>query len=197
MRITHVKKARKDQGYCSRCRDPLPVGSPYRWIKFRFGGKIRRCMKYTCRFRGSDMTTSDKRSDFYLAQEQAEDALEAIRVILSDDLDADTLHGEFVDLASTLGESADLAEQVRDGFEESAMNLEEYFSGSYQIDEINEKSQAAEEYAGELQEAQSAAEQFADRMNAQEGEDEPDWSVAEVEGILDEIDSHVSSGELP
>ncbi len=32
MRITHVKSARKDQGNCGKCRDPLPKGSSYRCL---------------------------------------------------------------------------------------------------------------------------------------------------------------------
>ncbi len=31
-RVTHVKKAQKDQGTCDFCGKPIPVGSAYKWI---------------------------------------------------------------------------------------------------------------------------------------------------------------------
>lgn len=45
-RVTHVEKARKDQGTCSKCGDAIPKGAPYRHASPGFrGSKIVRCMK--------------------------------------------------------------------------------------------------------------------------------------------------------
>jgi chemotaxis protein histidine kinase CheA len=55
-RINRVAKARKSPGTCGGCGKEIPVGAPYKWIKFRFGGKRFRCGD--CDFKGSDLTQS-------------------------------------------------------------------------------------------------------------------------------------------
>ena len=44
-RVTTVEKARKDQGNCSGCGDPIKVGDSYRWWKFLRGPRYVRCSK--------------------------------------------------------------------------------------------------------------------------------------------------------
>jgi hypothetical protein len=55
-RVNRVEKARKSPGTCGRCNNVIPVGEPYKWIKFRYGGKKLRCKD--CDFKGSDLTQS-------------------------------------------------------------------------------------------------------------------------------------------
>ena len=182
MRITYVKKSRIDQGHCSKCRDPLPKGSAYRWIKFLYGSKSKRCMKSTCAFRPSDMTSSDKLADLYSAQEQAQDALGAVRTFAPDgDLEATT--AVMSDLAETLREGSYSAQDVGDRYQESADNMAEYFDGSPQIDEIEQKSEAAIEWAGELEEAAGLA-------------DEPLDEDTDIESVLSEIEDKVEALEV-
>lgn len=189
MRIHIVRKSRKDQGRCSKCGTPLPVGSAYRWIKFRYGPKRVRCMRNDCRFRGSDLTTSDKMSDLYSAQEQAEDALGELRNNLPD-MEPEGIAADLDGLAETISESMDLVEGAADGYEESAANVDEYFPGSYQVDEITEKSENARQYYDELDYARGQAEDAAQEIISGE------WTMSQVEAALDDIDNHIQSLEI-
>jgi hypothetical protein len=191
MRIYHVKKSRKDQGQCGKCRDPLPAGSAYRWIKARYGPKKRRCMKATCRFRPSDMTSSDNLADIYLAQEDAQDELARVRGEL-DETDVELVNNLMTDLAGTLEESAQSARDVGERYEDGAQAQEEYFYGSYQIDEIREKSEAAEQYADELDEAHGTAQELAD-STTEGGE----WAMEDIESGLEDIETKIESLEMP
>jgi hypothetical protein len=148
-------------------------------------------MKHSCRFRNSDMTSSDKRADFYTAQEDIEDALEVAR--MADTEDAASLSDDLTALADTIAESADLVQTVAEGYQESAYNLEEYFSGSSQIDEINEKEYAAEEFSSELNDKAHEVRQFAEDLSNEDFE----WTPDEVESLLSEVESAVEGGELP
>lgn len=204
MRITYVNKARKDQGKCGNCGDPLPAGSAYRWIKFRFGSKRIRCMKRSCRFRNSDMTTSDKLSDIYLAQKDCEDVIEEVfqvvgTIIPEEGVWPETIRAELERLADQLDESRGTAEQVAEGYEESAYALEEYFSGSARIDEINEKANAAREYSDQIEEK---AREIRNMIANFEG-DEPEWTAesewpeSEITDLLNEVSTVVDSLEMP
>jgi hypothetical protein len=62
-KINHVAKAQKDQGTCSGCGAEIKAGDPYKWIKFRFGGRKVRCG--TCKFKDSDLTQSEFLSQVY------------------------------------------------------------------------------------------------------------------------------------
>ncbi|KKL48590.1 hypothetical protein LCGC14_2324010 [marine sediment metagenome] len=180
MRITRVKKARKDQGSCGRCFEPLLKGYSYRWIKFRRGGKRKRCMKNACRFRASDMTTSDKRSDFFSAQEQIEDEVTALQNSLSEFIPeriSECLEG----IVSQIEESAMSIEEVAEGYDESAANMEEYFSGSSQIDEIVEKAEQCRSRAQEWEDLQGKASEMAENVK------ECDFTFERIESLLEEI----------
>lgn len=191
MRITSVRKSRKHQGNCGRCGDELPVGSSYRWIKFRRGPKRKRCTKYACRFRQSDMVISDKKADIFLAQENAEDAIGEVRTILTEEAETQFfLADPLTSLSGTLTESSDEATNVSEGYEDSAQAQEQYFEGSYKIDEMREQSSACQEYADQLTEAASKAEELAESVSGEE------WSIEDIESGLDEIDDAVNSLEL-
>lgn len=190
MRITRVKKSRKHQGNCGRCGDELPVGSAYRWIKFRRGPKRKRCTKNTCRFRQSDMVISDKKADIFLAQENAEDAIRDVRVILTEGVEPASLDEALTSLSGTITESSDEATNVSEGYEESAQNQEQYFEGSYKIDEMREQSSSCQEWADQLVEAASKADELAESVSGEE------WSIEDIESGLDEIDDFVNSLEL-
>lgn len=68
--VTTVKAARKDQGTCGRCGDPIPVGAPYVHWSFRFGGKYKRCAKPSCAPRASELTQNETRSAAYALTEE-------------------------------------------------------------------------------------------------------------------------------
>ena len=150
MRITTVKKARKDQGTCSRCADPIRAGDSYRWIKFRMGGRRVRCMKPECAFRRSDMTTSDKLQMLYGAQEIVEDALRVWD------------GGDVAPIVEALETAQQDATEASEGYNESADSQEEFFPGSPNIDDIREKAEMAEQFAEALGDEASELPDLAD-----------------------------------
>lgn len=68
-RVTTVKKARKDQGSCSKCGAKIKAGDGYRWWKFRHGGVRIRCLKSGCAPKASDLTQSEIKGTLYSMQE--------------------------------------------------------------------------------------------------------------------------------
>lgn len=165
-RINYVKKCKKDQGNCGRCRDPLPIGSAYRWIKFRYAGRRVRCMKFSCAFRQSDLTSNDKLSRAYAAGEMVEDALGGfvLEVHVKEILEKGRA------IVETVDEAMNELEEVSAEYEESADNMEEYFSGSYQIDEIRDKAYMLEDWRTEFEQGKDA-----------------------LEGSLDELDEYIAA----
>lgn len=136
-RVNYVKKARKAQGTCSGCGNKIEKGDEYKWIKFRYGGKRKRCG--TCRFRPSDLTNSDKLSRVYAAQEAAEDAI------------ADWDGQDHTDLQSALEEAASQIREVAEEYQESCDNIRDSFSESATADECEEKAQELESWADSLE----------------------------------------------
>ena len=151
-RVNRVKKARKDQGSCGRCRTPLPAGSAYRWWKFRHGGKHKRCMAEKCRPRASELTGSEFLSAVYSAQEtfsgsdystpdeladalrtMAEELREAAQIRIEA---ADAIEGGFgheTEQSYTLREEGEAIEYWADDIESAADDV-----GSIDLDQIEE-----------------------------------------------------------
>lgn len=133
MRI-HRQKARKNYT-CTKCRVAIVPGDVYLWYKHRYRPKTRRCNR--CYPRPSELTTSDKLAQLYGAQEGLED-----------------LQGGGAsrdDVVNVLTEAATTATDVGEEYNQSADNMEEHFSGSYQVDEIREKADACEVWAEQLE----------------------------------------------
>jgi hypothetical protein len=130
-RVTTVNAARKDQGTCSKCGDPIPKGAAYRHASPGFRSrKIVRCMKPECSFRTSDLTTS-KMATVYAAQEGAEDDVNQAE-------DADGLKAAMEPLAEA-------AREVADEYREAAEAMGE---AGY---EMEEKADSLESYADEVE----------------------------------------------
>jgi hypothetical protein len=192
-RIYNVKKSRKDQGACSKCGDPLPAGTPYRWIKPRYGRKRVRCTKHECRFRASDLTSSDKLSRFYAAQEIVEDHTNFILVRLRSpehmDWTADNtaiiqaLSGLKEDLESMEGEYDDVSYEYEDG----ADNIEMYFSETEQSDRMRECAYQLQDYSGQASDFQSQVEELIEELTEKEEID-----VEKIDAVVQEIQDNVA-----
>jgi hypothetical protein len=139
-RVNHVKKSQKDQGRCSKCGKELPKGSPYIWIKFRHGGKYKRCTDSQCAFRASDLTQS-KMSGVYAAQECAQDDIATWDMA---EADIDSLK----EIAETCAESV---REVAEEYRESASNKQEYFPDADDAAEWDEKADELESWADEIE----------------------------------------------
>lgn len=85
-RVNRVAKARKAQGSCGKCHKTIAAGDPYIWVKPRYGGKRVRCTDPRCRFRPSELTSSEIRSEIYSAQEDWEDNGGPLNVDLARDV---------------------------------------------------------------------------------------------------------------
>jgi hypothetical protein len=148
--VTVVQKAKKEQGACGRCGDKIDAGSPYRWWKFRYGGRRIRCMKPGCSPRRSHLTNSDKLSRCYAAGEAIEDAINAFRD-----------SKEISDLRSALEEAASEARDVAEEYRESAQNIEDGFNHpTQQSEELAEKADNLESQADEIDSVASNLEEF-------------------------------------
>lgn len=146
-RVTVVKKAQKAQGTCGKCGKAIEAGDGYRWIKFRHGGRVVRCLDSKCSFRDSDLTQS-KMSGAYSAREDAEDQV-----------------GEWdgSDLSDLTSIAEDCAQSIRDVAEEyqsSADSIRDTFSESATADECEEKANGLEEWADEIESAAQDVEEF-------------------------------------
>lgn len=163
MKVHLVKKCRKDQGKCRRCQAEIKKGDPYRWIKFAFGPRFVYCQDHYPR--PSEMTMSDHLSNLYLAREDVEDCIDEVNGALQYDgmlfvIDNTTTLVEFI------ADAAEVADNERDSYEESAMNVDEHFPGSSQVDEIQEKANACSEWSDDLSEARDWIEEKAKELQA-------------------------------
>ncbi len=110
MRVITVKKARKAQGNCGRCSDPIGVGDSYRHWSFRYGGTQRRCVKPSCSPRQSELTQNDVLVMAYQLGEEHFD--------LTDNIE---------DFDDQVTEVADAIQEILDVIEEKMINIEDGF----------------------------------------------------------------------
>lgn len=138
---TATKSTRGKAIKCGRCGQPIEPGQRYLYWQFRYGGK--RTRHEACgRPRPSELTSSDKLSRLYAAQEGVEDFLAGE-------------WAELADLAEALEAAASEARDVAAEYELAADAVDEHFPGSYQVDEIRDKASEAEQWADELEGAAS------------------------------------------
>lgn len=149
-RVTAVKAAKIDQGNCSKCGDPIPAGQPYRWWKFNFGAKYKRCMKPACTPKPSDLTQSEFYSTLYDLQERLGNSLDDFR------------KGES-DASSTASELNEIAEELRSLGEECGEKFNNMPEGLQQGDSgqlLENRVSECDSKADELESAASDLESF-------------------------------------
>lgn len=137
--VNYVQKSRKDQGTCGSCQTPLTKGSAYRWWKFRYGGKYVRCLSDKCAPRSSDLTSSDKLSRVYAAQENACDVL------------SEWDGKEVDDLTSIVETMVSELEEVSQEYQASADAIRENFEESPTADECEEKSGEIDDWISDIE----------------------------------------------
>jgi hypothetical protein len=162
-RVTSVAKAQKEQGSCGKCGTKIETGQPYRWWKFRYGGRRVRCMKPNCSPRSSDLTGSDKLSRCYAAGESISDAIDEFRK--NKDID---------DLRSTLEDAANEIREVGEEYRESASNVENGMNGNRMpiCDELEEKADNLDSKADEIEGVAGDLEEFSEEGNGPEDMDD-------------------------
>jgi len=184
------QKARKE--YKCELGCIIQKGEQYYRIAQRWRPVRIRCLKH--RPRPSELTTSDKLSRIYGAQEDLQDALKE-----------PTLSSAWLqDLAEAVESAMSAAEEVRDEYEDSASNMEEYFPDSEQVEEIREKSENCDEWYNELDNVKSDVEDLVERVQEFEAKEKPseeqkeayeEWKSEkeDLEGDLDNVVNDVES----
>lgn len=169
-RLHLVKKARasKKHRLCARCRQPIAPGDAYRWWKFRYGGM--RYQHTACGPVRTSQLTQSKLADVYAAQENVEDEALSVRQAQIGNLAFAISYA-----TDTLGEAADQATQVADGYEDAADAWE---SETYQTEEWRNRAEQIREWVDRLYEVQG---EFQDIV-----EDEyplTEWDELEIEAV--------------
>lgn len=166
-RVHQVKKARKDNPVCKR-------GESYYWWKFRNGGK-HFSLTYP---KQSQLTQSPYLSVIYECADQWS-GLDDPCLIEADQWDQ-------AYIATWLGQIADsmegIAEQLRelvDQYEESATNMEEYFSGAERVDQLRDCGMECEATCDEIDNTVDEFRSTADEIETLELPDKEDFGSKE------------------
>ncbi len=155
-RLNHVKKARGGEKpkKCYRCQTPIKAGDEYYWFANRMGRmSVRKDYCKNHRPRASEMTTSDKLSQLYAAQEEFGDG------------NFETLE----DMAEALRSAASVAESVKDEYQDGLDNMPDGLRDA-DPNGVQDKIDSCETWASELE---SAADEI-ENMEAPEMPDEPE-----------------------
>lgn len=156
-RVKYVKGARKDQGVCGGCSQPIKKGDPYKWwtVGFRARHKSKRCEK--CPLPPpSARESNEKVAAVYAAQEAFDDAIETA-------MDRDSI-------VSVLGEYAEGLREAASLWNESADAIEDGFGHeTEQSNEQREKGENAESCADQIE---SDAEGLDDEKNDEETDED-------------------------
>ncbi len=128
-----VARAKKDHGNCRACQKPILKGDPYKWAQPRYGAKSVVCDD--CQITPS-MTSSSKMVAIWDSQESCSKS------------DPDDIR----QLAETVRE-------VGSEYQESCDNQREYFPDSETAQENEDKAQALDTWADELDEVAGTLEE--------------------------------------
>lgn len=150
-RVNVVEKSRKPVK-CGRCGDTVPAGGSYRSIKPRYGSKKIRCMKPSCAFRPTDLSSAKSAR----IEEVIEDATVA--------LDA---AGNYDEIQAILQEVADVAREVADEYQEASDN----WAGGNGHEEFQEKADTCGSFADDLESWTPSGEQDEDAVREAVKED--------------------------
>lgn len=186
-RQTHVKKAQKDQGTCTKCGEPIVAGQAYVWVKLRPGGprsSLRLARHEGCpNWRQSELTFSKMRG-VYAAEEELTDAVEA----------ATTPE----DVTSAMEAWSEAVREVAEEYRESAENIRDGFGhDTYRSEELDEKADELESWADDGESALDGVEGMDDveSILCEAHETEPSDCVdcehdEETDEVVEECDVH-------
>lgn len=175
MRVNRVEKCRQSPGKCGKCGCEIKVGDPYRWWKFRYGGKQIRCLELKCNPRGSELTSNPFQSALLKITEDIEDAIGQAR--------------SQTDPTIAISAFRDGAEELRNLGQEQQEKLDNMPEGLQQGDTgqlLENRANECEDKACELESAADTAE--SDWENRSD-DDEERGEQEICDSILDELDS--------
>lgn len=179
-KITTVEKARKDQGTCESCGQPIVAGTSYRYVKLRPSptSSVTRKRHASCpRWKASELTGSAAKAAVLGALEMAEEELGRLQT--EDPGEASDVEDVVHQVAEGYREAAEYrresAENIREGFGHDTSQSEELDS------EADELDAAADELEGWEVDATRPDEPPADEDIKEGEEDEAEAAADELE----------------
>lgn len=186
MAITTVTKARKDQGNCRVCTEPIVAGTSYKWSRAnRFVPKI--AWHTDCpQPRPSVLEGNARIAQVMAAQEDAHDRIDELA-----DGDASEITAD--DITTVLNECAEAIREVAGEYEEAAEAMGDGFG-----DETRERAETLNGAAEELDQVSIEERPEVDEEADDDDEDEDDGPLATW--LADQIDtarSAIDDIEMP
>lgn len=180
-RVTFVKKARVKQGACRVCGTKIKVGDSYHWWANRIGrSSIRGVTCAEHKPRRSMLTTSDKLSRIYAAEEELEASI----------ANAESVEDIKEALEVAAGEAEEVAQEYRDAIE----SMPENFQQGDQAMEMEEKAEQLEDWAQTLRNALDDIDSLGEEE--EEGEEKEEKDNQQV--LIDAKDAaDQACGEMP
>lgn len=160
-RVITVLNNRKELT-CGNCHAVIPKGAGYRWTKPRYGSRKVRCLKPSCAFKPSDLSSSKAA----IVHDAIEDAREQIRSAESHD-----------DLQSILQSVADTAREVGQEYQDAS----DSWAGGNGHPEFQERAEMCESFADELEGWTFSGETDEDTVRASVIDNQPEDSFEEEE----------------
>lgn len=176
-RLVRIDRARKPQGNCGRCGDPINRGDPYVWWKGRFTPKYKRCGKKECQPQPWERETNPLRADHLHASylvgdaQNAESATDASDALVEA---RDLVQG----VVETLEDRIDTAQQY-----EGLSQTEQYAAWEYSRDDLQGWLDSVEDWISTLDEFGEEGE--ADTDEDGEPTDEFNDAIAAIEDLPD------------
>ncbi len=179
-RVTFVKKARVKQGACRVCGVEIKVGDSYHWWANRIGrSSIRGVTCVEHKPRRSMLTTSDKLSRAYAAEEELEASI----------ANAESVEDIKEALEVAAGEAEEVAQEYRDAIE----SMPENFQQGDQAMEMEEKADQLEDWVQALRSAIDDVDAL--DVEEEEGKSEEDMLAELMTNARDAADQ--ACGEMP
>ena len=174
-KVNKVKAARKAQGVCGKCRQPIEVGTGYLWWKGRYTPKYVRCLKLRCYPQQHELETNSLRADHMQAEAHASSA---------------ETEPNAADAAMSLRTAIELVEGIVSSLEDRLSswdgtgleNSEQYAACESSKDDLEAWKDAAESVADALEQLDDNE---PDRSDF-DSDDDFDEASAEYEQALDE-----------
>ena len=130
-RINVVERSVKEHT-CQRCREVIPKGEGYRWIKPRYGLKRVHCMKPKCAFRPTELSSSKAAV--------LEEAIDEARTDIE-------LATDYDSIKDALQIAADAARDIAQEYQDAS----DAWAGGNGNKEFQEKADACESFADDVE----------------------------------------------
>jgi hypothetical protein len=178
MHVTTVQKCQKSPGTCGKCGCKIKVGDPYRWWKFRYGGKRVRCMETKCTPRQSELISNPFQSALTKISEDLDDACGIARAQTDPTVAIQAVRDAAEELRN-------LGSEQQEKFDNMPYGLQQGDTGQLlenRADECEDKACTIESYAD------TAESEWEDRAS-----DDDERGEQEIcDSILDELESNSS-----